>query len=350
MKKKLAMFLGVVLGVMMIAGCGSNSAGSSGSSTESSGESAETAETGNEEAVRLYDIQFISKGLDSTYYQVVQAGVEAAAEEVKDVVKITCQGPSDSTATDEQVNMLENVLAGNPDAIIIAAGTADSVVATTDEAYDNGVIIALVDEAINSDKYHTKIATDNYEAGERAAEAMVEGIQAAGKELKGSVGIQNVVTGVASLEAREGGFRAKMAEIAPDITLLPTVYDSGDSAQALSDTLDIYSGNSDLLGIYACADNPAIGLARAIEESDLSGKFVAIAADSDDEEISALTKGNFYALIVQDPYSMGYQAVMNCVEILQGNSVDKDFTTPVAVITTDNMDTEENHKLLYPNE
>ena len=71
--------------------------------------------------------------------------------------------------------------------------------------------------------------------------------------------------------------------------------------------------------------------------------------DSDADEIALMKDGIISFLMVQQPYQMGYMAMEACYKALQGEDVPHEaLDTGCAIITQENMDTEESQKLLNP--
>ncbi len=57
------------------------------------------------------------------------------------------------------------------------------------------------------------------------------------------------------------------------------------------------------------------------------------AFDSDPEEIKALESGAIKALILQDPYGMGYKGCDFAVQVLEGKEVPKYLDTGAVAVT-----------------
>ena len=54
------------------------------------------------------------------------------------------------------------------------------------------------------------------------------------------------------------------------------------------------------------------------------------------------------ALVVQNPYRMGYEGVQTAVAAINGEEVERNIDTGVTVVTMENFDTPEVQALLYP--
>ena len=85
-----------------------------------------------------------------------------------------------------------------------------------------------------------------------------------------------------------------------------------------------------------------------ISERNLGDKLVAVAYDSDPEEVSALKSGALKALILQDPYGMGYKGCATAVTMLDGGKVPKYLDTGAVAVTMENMNDKKIEDLLDP--
>ena len=77
-----------------------------------------------------------------------------------------------------------------------------------------------------------------------------------------------------------------------------------------------------------------------------SSKLVGF--DSDDKLVKLLKDGTIAALIVQDPYGMGYEGVKTALAASKGEKVPASVDTGVNTITKENMDSARSQELLNP--
>jgi ribose transport system substrate-binding protein len=68
--------------------------------------------------------------------------------------------------------------------------------------------------------------------------------------------------------------------------------------------------------------------------------------DAEKALIDALKAGQIDALVVQNPYKMGYEGVKAVVMSIQGKPVERKIDTGVAVVTKDSLDKPEIKALL----
>jgi len=104
----------------------------------------------------------------------------------------------------------------------------------------------------------------------------------------------------------------------------------------------------DIDAIAALNADSTVGVARAIEKRGLAGKIRIVGFDSTPDEIEFLERDVIDALIIQNPFSMGYLGVKYAVDTMNGKPVPKIVDTGSRVINKDNMYLPENQKLLFP--
>lgn len=283
--------------------------------------------------VKPYQIAVIVKATDSDFWQYLIVGANNYAVEHPDLVKVTTYGPPSEADIDKQVAILENVISTNPDGIVIASTSSDATIPALEAAYDKGIAIITVDNKVNTDKVHSFLATDNKVGGAMAADKMVEYLRKAGKPLSGKVAVVSAMAGVQVLTDRDRGFVSRLKELAPNIQIIDTKYVDNDIIKALGVTEDLITTyGSDLIGIFADNNHSADGVARAIGEQGLKDRIVVTAYDSDPEEVAAIKSGVLKAIMVQDPYGMGYKGVDSAVKVIEGATLPAYVDTGVVAI------------------
>lgn len=291
-------------------------------------------------------IAVILKATDSEFWQSMADGANKYAENNPSTVEVSIYGPPTEADIAGLVAILENVIAQRPDAIVIAPPNADSIVAAVNEAMLLGIPVVTADNSINTE-VTAHIATDNLVGGADVADALVDSIKAKGQPLRGNIAI--IAPDVFEvIDKRIKGFSDRMKEIAPDITLLPPRYCDNDIAKALNIAQDILLSTDNLIGFYGANNHSADGIARALRET---GKFDTISAvgyDSDPEEVQALADGVLNALIVQDPWALGYKGLEFVMKSLNNEEVPKYFNPGVATIKSKNMNEPKMKAMLDP--
>jgi len=94
----------------------------------------------------------------------------------------------------------------------------------------------------------------------------------------------------------------------------------------------IIQANSDINLIFGANAECALGAYAATQSTNRNDIYV-ISVDTDNEVMDAIAAGtNLVATVAQDPYTMGYQAMMNCAKYLKGEAVE-DIAIPHEIVT-----------------
>ena len=323
--------LGLValIGFVFITGCGP--------ATESGGDAtvsgAETLQDG-------YRIGVVPKGLVHEFWLTVKAGAEAAAAENNST--IVWNGPPTETEVATQISIIEDMISSGVDAIVMAACHEEALVDVLQRAVDKGIPVVTIDSGVKSDLPITFVATDNVAGAREAANVLAKLIGG-----EGEVGLIPFVSGAATSELREEGFKEGLADH-ENVKLVSTLYSESEIAKGMAVTEDMLTAHPELDGIFAANEPGAVGAAQALKARGKAGEVKLVAFDASPEEISALQDGVVQALIVQNPYQMGYQGVKAAIDHLEGREVPKRIDTGVTVVAMDNFGEPEIQKLLYP--
>lgn len=293
------------------------------------------------------DIAVIIKATDSDFWQYMTIGAENYAKDHPNV-KVTMYGPPSETDVAKQVAILENVITKKPDGILIAPTSSDAPVPDVERAMQEGIPVVTVDNRLKTDKVAAHLATDNLKAGALAADQLVEALKADGKEPKGKIGLISAYAGVEVLTNRDDGFTIQLKKIAPDLQILPVRYIDNDIQKAMSAANDLLLANQDILGFFADNNHSGDGVALALGDSGKAGKIPAVAFDSDPQEVTALGTGVLYALIVQDPYEMGYKGMDFVVRAIDKEKLPPYTDTGAYAVSKANMNEDKMKALLNP--
>jgi len=286
-------------------------------------------------------IAVVPKGLVHQFWLTVKAGADAAGKELG--AEILWKGPAKETEIPEQINIIEDMIHARVNAIVMAACDKDALVNTVKRAMDAKIPVVAIDSGIADETLPISfVATDNIAGAKSAAETLARFIGE-----KGKVGMIPFVPGAATSVMREQGFQEGMKAF-PAIQVLPPLYSYSDVAKGMTAAEDMMTANPDLAGIFAANESGAMGAAQAIKAAGKTGHVKLVAFDAAEEEVNALKEGVIQALIVQNPFQMGYLGVKAAVDHLQGRPVAKRIDTGVTVVTSENLDAPEVQQLLNP--
>jgi ribose transport system substrate-binding protein len=309
-----------------LAGCGGEEAANGGGASAPGG------------GGKKYTIAVLPKGVGHQFWLTVRAGADAAGKDLN--ANIIWNGPDKETEIAKQINIVQDMISRKVDAIVMAACDENALIDVVNQAMDAKIPVITIDSGVKSDRPLSFVATDNVAAARMAADAMAKLLGG-----KGEVGIIPIVPGAATSEMREQGFKEGIAKH-PDIKVVSVQPCDSDAAKAMSVTEDMMTAHPNLAGIFAESEPGAVGAAQAIEAANKAGKIMIVGFDASGEEIAALERGTIQALIVQNPFKMGYDGVKAAVDAIEGRPVEKRIDTGVTIITKENLKTPDVQKLI----
>ena len=278
------------------------------------------------------------KGLVHSFWVTVKAGADSAGKEFG--AEVIWKGPSQEIDIAGQIAIVEDYINKGIDAIVIAACDAQGLIPVIKKAHEKGIPIITIDSGIDSDLPISFIATDNIEAARKAAQTLAQLIGENGK-----VACIPFVPGAATSIMREQGFVEEIKKYSK-IELLPIRYSQSEVAVGMAVTEDILTGHPDIKGIFAANEAGTIGVIQALKTKNKIGQVKVVGFDAASNEVEALKAGDIDALIVQDPFKMGYEGVRAAVLTLNGESVPKRIDTGVYIVTRENINQPEIQRLL----
>ena len=291
-------------------------------------------------------IPIIVKDTTSNYWQIVLAGARKAGKDLGvNVPELGAQSESDING---QISILENAVSEKPAAIVISPTEFKALGKPIDEAAKKIPIIGI-DSAADSKAFTSFLTTDNVQGGRIAADGLAEGITAKYGKAEGDVALITSLPGVGSLDQRAKGFKEELAAKYPGLKLVADKVADGQATTGLNIMTDLITANPNLRGVFASNLIMAQGAGQAIAENKKADTIKLIGFDSDDKT-DRLPQGRhaLTALVVQDPYRMGYDGIKTALAVSKGEKVAKDVDTGANLITKANMNGEKQNALLNP--
>ena len=284
------------------------------------------------------DIAVIPKGTTHEYWKAVQAGCIKAQRELATAgtpVNILWKGPLKEDDREQQIQVVENFIGRRVAAIVISPLDRNALIASLATAVQGHIPVITIDSSLNSPLPSSYVATDNREGGRVAARTLAGLVGPNGRVI-----MLRYSTGSASTEDREEGFLEVMKKDFPGIKLVSTDQHGGvtrDTAyRTAQNLLNRYSTGID--GVFACNQPTTAGMLLALRDAGLAGgKLKFVGFDTGTELVTALKAGDISALLVQDPFRMGYLGVKNAVAVVRGEKVEKFIDTGVTVATRANL-------------
>ena len=284
-------------------------------------------------------IAVIPMGSSHVYWVSAHAGaVKAAREENVDII---WNGPPTESDFSGELQIVENMINQHVDAICLAPIDRKALANAVDRASTAGIPVVIWDSPVDTQNFVAQVSTDNYAAGQLAADRM-------GEVLKGKGKIVEVACqpGSASTMARESGFEEKLKQSYPDIHIVDKRYGMADVAKSMAVAENMLTAFPDLDGMFGSNESSTVGAARAVQSAKRQLNLVGF--DSSPTLIEGLKDGVIDSLVTQNPFDMGYKSVKAAVAKLNGGNVDHVQKLPAVVVTKANLEEPSIHARLYP--
>jgi len=294
-------------------------------------------------AAQAGEIAVIVKTVNSTFWQNVQKGADAAMKDVSEHT-MTFQGPASESAIADQVNMVENAVNRGVAGIVLAPSDPDALVPAVKKAWENRIPVVIIDSMLaeGAEQYYQSfLSTDNKKAGELAAQALIEKVGTEGK-----IAIMSYVAGAGSEIGRVGGF-TDYIKANSKLEIVGPYYSQSQMATALNQTTDVLAANSDLKGMFGANEPTAIGMGRALKQSGKAGQVVAFGFDGNQDLQEFVKDGTLAGIAVQGSFQMGELGIDTVTKLINKEKVEKFVDTGVVIVTKDNIDKPEAKNVLY---
>lgn len=288
-----------------------------------------------------YSVALVAKSTETEFWLSVFAGAEAAATEYN--IRLGITGPETEEDYEAQNRMIAEAVSAGADALVFSAIDYENNASAIDAAAEAGVKVVAIDSSVASGMVSTYIGTDNHAAGRMAAQAALDGVEG-----QLTVGLVNYDISSANGQERELGARELLGESgrAEVVAVINTLAEAG---QAQKDAEAMLREHPEINVLIAFNEPTSVGAAYAVDSLDLSESVFLVGFDSNVATVDGLQDGCVDALIVQNPYAMGYLGVESAYKLLSdgGEELETVVDTSTQIVDRENMFTMDSQKALF---
>jgi ribose transport system substrate-binding protein len=161
----------------------------------------------------------------------------------------------------------------------------------------------------------SSVTTDEVQAGRVAADTLAEAITKTYADTEGDVAI---IT--AAPDASVAGFREQVGKKYRALNILPDKVAESQAANGAGIIKDLVADDRDLRGVFVSDALLAEGASQVIyNKSGDSIQYVVLGAD--DKLLKSVQDGTVAALLVRDPFRIGYEGVKTALAAAKGERV-----------------------------
>lgn len=307
--------------------------------SSSSEPTATTSDTTTSDAVAADDmpvIGLVMKSLGAEFFQNMQAGAEAHATERGDLELISV-GTQSQSELDQQIAMVEDLIAQNVDAIVIAPMDSQALVAPLARAVSEGIVVINIDVALDADALDAAgvsipfVGPDNRAAAELVGDALAGTLDAG----DGIVIIEGI-SGADNAQQRKFGFEDSIATASLELLSSNTAnWETDEANQVFSDLLTRFP---DMNGVMVANDAMALGVAQALTAAGRNGEIGLVGFDNDPAIAPFICDGTVLATVEQFGASMAAFGIDFAMDAIGGTPLEGWVKTDTKLITADDLD------------
>lgn len=286
-------------------------------------------------------VTMILKSTTSQFFKSMQAGANAASKEYN--IDLIIKAPINEEDYQTQIDMMSSAMNDGSDVIVLSSIDYNALVEPVEQARSQKIPVIIVDSDIHLEKVDARITTNNLEAGKMAAQTVLD-LQ----DGPIHVGIVNFAANTANGQERELGFR-QLLEGTNRVQNIHSVNVQSNIESATQNTLQLLKDYPDINVITTFNEWTTLGVGEAIKRAGLMDQVSIVAFDNHPVSVEMLETGEIDALIVQNPFVIGYLGIHYAYNIANGKKIPEQYTyTKTVVITKENMFDIENQKIVFP--
>lgn len=276
-------------------------------------------------------VGLVTINLQALFFNQVNDGAKKAAAE-KGVDLVIVDGQNDPA---KQVRAIETFVAQKVDAIIVLAIDVNGIRPAVEAAQKARIPVLAIDAKVAVPPASTFIGVDNYKAGLEAGQWLVKYVR---EKMGGraNVGIVGALNSFIQNQRRDGFLKA--LQEAPGIRVVATVDGQNVQEIALGAAENLITANRNLDFVYATGEPALIGVIAAVQSQKVTDRIKVVGWDLTKQAIEGLDKGYVLAVVQQDPYQEGYQAVLSALKLKAGEKVPTEILIPTTIVTRENVD------------
>jgi ribose transport system substrate-binding protein len=271
-------------------------------------------------------IALVTINLQALFFNQINSAAQAMAQQHGVDLQII-SGNDDSVT---QADAIDNLVASGVDAIIVDAVDTEGIKPAIRAADAAGVPVVAVDAIVDDPAVDAQVGTANADGGKQVGELLAQ--QAGGT---GEVGIVGALNSTIQLE-RQRGFTDAVSTGGMTVGTVVDGKNIQENAQSAAENL--LTGNPNLRYVYATGEPALIGLAAAVRSQSAQDRITVTGWDLSVPAVDGLKAGWIKAVVQQNTFEFGYQAMSSAIDLACGNPVQRDNPVPTQIVTPQNVD------------
>lgn len=277
-------------------------------------------------------VALVMKSLANEFFSTMAEGAKQHQAANAASYDLVVNGIKNETDLAEQVNLVEQMIAQQVNAIVIAPADSKAMVTVLKHAKEAGILVLNIDNKLDADVLTQAglkvpfVGPDNRAGARKVGEALAKQLKA-GDQVAIIEGIPTAFNG----QQRRLGFEDAMKAAGVNIVSVQSGRWEMETANNLAAAM--LNEHADLKAILCANDNMALGAVSAIQAAGKTGKVLVVGFDNISALRSLLDKGQVVATADQHGDRLAVFGIEAALKILKGEAPPADQTTTVDLIT-----------------
>ena len=277
-------------------------------------------------------IALVMKSLANEFFSTMAEGANKHQAAHPDAYELIVNGIKNETDLAEQVSLVEQMIARQVNAIVIAPADSKALVTVLKRAKDAGVLVVNIDNKLDAEVLKQAgfsvlfVGPDNRAGARKVGEELARHLQP-GDKVAIIEGIPTAFNG----QQRRLGFEDAMKAAGMNVVTIQS--GNWEMEKANSVATAILSEHPDVKAILCGNDNMALGAVSAIQAAGKTGKVLVVGFDNIGAIRPMLADGRVIATADQHAEQLAVFGIEAALKILRGEAAPADQTTAVDLIT-----------------
>jgi len=264
-------------------------------------------------------VGLVMKTLANPFFVEMEKGARRAETDLG--IGLTVKTAEQETSIEQQIQLVEDLIAAKVDAIVIAPGDSQRLVPTIKKAADAGIKIVNIDNRLDPEAVKQAglqpipfVSVDNDAGAYKAGKFLVEGVSVPTE----AAILEGIRSADNARQRMEGARRAMLENKQVKVVASETANWNVDEAYSV--TKAIFAKHPNVRIVFASNDVMAIGALKYLHQRGKNEVKVA-GYDALEEAVSEIKAGRLAATVDQQAAEQGYQGVALAVKLILGGKV-----------------------------
>ncbi|MFA7693199.1 MAG: sugar ABC transporter substrate-binding protein [Candidatus Hydrogenedentes bacterium] len=281
-------------------------------------------------------IALVMKSLANEFFLTMENGAKEHHAADPDRYELLADGIKDELDVNRQIQLVEQMMSRNVDAIVIAPADSKALIAVCQRAMAAGIVVINIDNKFDADVLAERglhipfVGPDNRKGARLAGEYLAKKLQA-GDPVAIIEGVPSAFNGIQRLE----GFRDAME--AAGMNIVASQVGDWEMAKANQVTAALLTEQPTLKGLLCANDNMALGALAALRSAGKLGSIYVVGFDAISAALELVEKGDLLATVEQHADQLAAYGIETALQLIETEGTPEDQETPVELVTAETL-------------